>query len=77
MIGDNPESDIAGANAKGWTSILVKTGVFDYKAASSTKLGNDKKNPAKYVVEDFEEAVELIYRLEGLNEVKESMKVHV
>ncbi|KAH8984516.1 HAD hydrolase [Lactarius akahatsu] len=29
MIGDNPESDIAGANAAGWSSILVRTGVYD------------------------------------------------
>lgn len=29
MIGDNPESDIAGANAAGWKSILVHTGVYD------------------------------------------------
>ncbi|KIM27645.1 hypothetical protein M408DRAFT_162438 [Serendipita vermifera MAFF 305830] len=28
MIGDNPESDIAGANAAGWNSILVHTGVY-------------------------------------------------
>lgn len=28
MIGDNPASDIRGANAKGWVSILVKSGVF-------------------------------------------------
>ncbi|KAJ6497823.1 HAD-like domain-containing protein [Mycena sanguinolenta] len=28
MVGDNPESDIAGANGAGWDSILVKTGVF-------------------------------------------------
>ena len=68
MIGDNPKSDIAGANAKGWISILVRTGVFDPKAASSTKLGNDKENPATHVVENFEEAVDLIYRLEGLDE---------
>ncbi|KAI0256428.1 HAD-like domain-containing protein, partial [Lactifluus subvellereus] len=26
---DNPESDIAGANAAGWSSILVRTGVYD------------------------------------------------
>jgi len=31
MIGDNPKSDIAGANAKGWTSILVRSGVFNAK----------------------------------------------
>jgi len=30
MIGDNPRSDIKGANVReGWTSILVKTGVFN------------------------------------------------
>ncbi|GAA5991001.1 hypothetical protein JCM5350_002006 [Sporobolomyces pararoseus] len=28
MVGDNPRSDIAGANAFGWESILLKTGVF-------------------------------------------------
>lgn len=28
MIGDNPESDIAGGNAAGWTTILVRSGVF-------------------------------------------------
>ncbi|KAF8482499.1 HAD hydrolase [Russula ochroleuca] len=29
MVGDNPESDIAGANAAGWSSVLVRTGVYD------------------------------------------------
>lgn len=28
MVGDYPASDIAGANAFGWESILVRTGVF-------------------------------------------------
>ena len=28
MIGDNPASDIAGANNYGWSSALVRTGVF-------------------------------------------------
>ncbi|GJN92455.1 hypothetical protein Rhopal_005485-T1 [Rhodotorula paludigena] len=28
MVGDNPASDIAGANGYGWESILVQTGVF-------------------------------------------------
>lgn len=28
MVGDNPESDIAGANGHGWHSILVRTGVY-------------------------------------------------
>ncbi|KII92002.1 hypothetical protein PLICRDRAFT_457454 [Plicaturopsis crispa FD-325 SS-3] len=29
MVGDNPESDIAGANAAAWSSVLVHTGVYD------------------------------------------------
>ncbi|KAI0279514.1 HAD-hyrolase-like-domain-containing protein [Russula aff. rugulosa BPL654] len=29
MVGDNPESDIAGANTAGWSSVLVRTGVYD------------------------------------------------
>ncbi|KAG9084953.1 hypothetical protein FS749_004802 [Ceratobasidium sp. UAMH 11750] len=29
MIGDNPESDIAGANSAGWESVLVHTGVYN------------------------------------------------
>ncbi|KAL7423421.1 hypothetical protein Q5752_001001 [Cryptotrichosporon argae] len=28
MVGDNPASDIAGANAHGWHSILLRTGVY-------------------------------------------------
>ena len=63
MIGDNPETDIAGANAKGWVSILVKTGVFDVNESVN---GNDKEHPAAHVVENFEEAVKLIYKLENL-----------
>ena len=30
--------------------------------------GNSKENPANYVVNDFKEAIELIFRLEGLNQ---------
>ena len=56
MIGDNPRSDIAGGNAAGMTTILVRTGVFD-----STDE-NDAENPATYVVEDFESAIDLIYK---------------
>ncbi len=58
MIGDTPESDIKGANDQGWISILVRTGLF--------KGDNDEKNPAKYVVDNFKDAVELIFKLEGL-----------
>jgi ribonucleotide monophosphatase NagD (HAD superfamily) len=66
MIGDNPKSDIEGANKKGWTSILVKTGVFDPNDTENSTNGNDKENPASYVVEDMKAAVELIYELEKL-----------
>ena len=62
MIGDNPDSDIDGANRRGdnWVSILVRTGVFQ-------GVGNSEKHPAKYVVEDMEEAVKLIFELEKLD----------
>jgi ribonucleotide monophosphatase NagD (HAD superfamily) len=65
MIGDNPKSDIAGGNAKNWRTILVKTGVFDPAAKTSTK-GNDREHPANHVVTDFEAAIDLIWKLEGL-----------
>lgn len=61
MLGDNPDSDIDGANRReGWVSILMKTGVFQGDE-------NSDKHPAKYVVNDMQEAVELVYKLEGLN----------
>lgn len=65
MIGDNPKSDIAGGNLAGMTTILVRTGVFDSKAPSSLK-GNDREHPATHVVKDFEAAIQLIYKNEGL-----------
>jgi ribonucleotide monophosphatase NagD (HAD superfamily) len=67
MIGDNPDSDIDGANRRGekWVSILVRTGVFQGGA-------NSDKHAAKYVAQDMEEAVQLIFRLEGLEFVHES-----
>lgn len=65
MIGDNPASDIAGGNGKGWKTILVETGVFKREAETSLK-GNDRANPANYVVKDFKAAIELIYEHEGL-----------
>ena len=54
-IGDNPKSDIRGANKCGnhWTSILVRTGVF-------TGMGNDDDDPADVVVEDVLDAIKYI-----------------
>ncbi|PWN36143.1 HAD-superfamily hydrolase [Meira miltonrushii] len=50
MIGDNPASDIAGANGFGWKSALVRTGVY-----------RDQDGPPKHkptiLVDDVEEAV--------------------
>ena len=66
MIGDNPASDIAGANSKGWVSILVRSGCFNPQAKDNVN-GNDPKNPATHVVDTFKDAIELIYRLENLN----------
>ncbi|KAJ3761825.1 HAD-like domain-containing protein [Lentinula raphanica] len=50
MIGDNPESDIAGANAAGWSSVLVHTGVYD------PTTGPPRHVPT-HEAEDVEEAV--------------------
>jgi len=59
-IGDNPVSDIRGANnAKeinpNWTSILVRTGVWNGKRGE-----NDVDDPADAVLNDIEEAVEYV-----------------
>lgn len=48
MVGDNPASDIAGANAFGWESLLVKTGVY--------KGGKPAHEPTR-IVEDVEEGI--------------------
>lgn len=55
-IGDNPASDIEGANGAGWESILVQTGVFK---------ADQGHHPAKHVVHDVKEALRLILELEG------------
>jgi ribonucleotide monophosphatase NagD (HAD superfamily) len=59
MVGDNPPVDIKGANDSGLTSILVKTGVFEGEI-------NDKLNPAKHVVNNALDAVNLVFNLESL-----------
>lgn len=52
-VGDNPASDIRGANRAGppWVSVLVRTGVFQSDAA------NCSRDPAHLVVPDVEAAV--------------------
>ena len=48
---DNPESDIAGANAARWKSILVRTGVYD-------PLQGPPSHSPTHEVEDVEQAVQ-------------------
>ncbi|KAG0598629.1 hypothetical protein M758_12G089100 [Ceratodon purpureus] len=62
MIGDNPETDIAGAIRVGrpWFSILVRSGYF-------RGTGNHDKYPADKVVDDVYEAVDFILKREGIS----------
>ena len=55
MVGDNPRSDIRGANAAGapWHSVLVRTGVFRGGE-------NDADDPAKTVVAGVKEAIDMV-----------------
>lgn len=55
MIGDNPRSDIRGANAMGtpWVSVLVRTGNFRGAV-------NDDTDPAQLVLSDAAAAVDHI-----------------
>ncbi|KAK9823437.1 hypothetical protein WJX72_002729 [[Myrmecia] bisecta] len=60
-IGDNPKSDVRGANSAGggWRSILVRTGVFKGGPGE-----NDPTDPAHYVVEHVGEAVATAFQVE-------------
>ena len=51
MVGDTPESDIAGGNLYGFETILVRTG--------NCKNGMVTGNP-KYIVDDVYDAVDKI-----------------
>ncbi|BGP26418.1 cardiolipin synthase [Rhodotorula toruloides] len=62
MIGDNPASDIAGANAFGWESILVKTGVF------RGEKREDAEHVPTTVAEDVWEGVKWALEREGEEE---------
>ena len=55
-VGDNPKSDIRGANAAGddWQSILVRTGLFQ------SEQSNDHHDPADHVCHSVVEAVNFI-----------------
>lgn len=73
MIGDNPESDIRGANefepqdGTEWVSILVKTGVWK----ETTAMKEPSHRPA-VIVDDVVDAIVWAMRNEGLKEVDRS-----
>ncbi|KAJ3038583.1 hypothetical protein HDV00_000514 [Rhizophlyctis rosea] len=58
-VGDNPASDIDGANRHGWESILVRTGVWKEEE-------HGHGHGATHVVHNVEEAVTLLLEKEGL-----------
>ncbi|KAI1288769.1 hypothetical protein F5Y03DRAFT_379249 [Xylaria venustula] len=63
MIGDNPESDIQGANnyespsKTRWQSILVETGVYT--------RGHEPAYPPTYIAHTCQDAVQLAFEKEG------------
>ena len=57
MLGDNPASDIKGANDFGWYSILLKTGVFQ---------GGKPVYEPWHIADDVKEAVTFALRQEGI-----------
>ncbi|KAJ1926476.1 hypothetical protein IWQ60_003751 [Tieghemiomyces parasiticus] len=59
-VGDNPESDIMGANNHGWHSIAVRTGIFQHP----DQVAHRAELQPKDIVEDVEEAVNLILEKE-------------
>lgn len=64
MIGDNPQSDIAGANGANWYSILVETGVYD------PSHGRPSHPPTHYA-KNVEEAVKWALELQLGKEFRE------
>lgn len=58
-FGDNPESDVRGANDNGWHSVLVRTGVFRGPA------DNCEGDPAHLVCSDVGVGVERVLALHG------------
>ena len=60
MVGDNPTTDIRGANDAGshWRSVLLRTGIFDGP-------DNDFENPADFVVPGVLDAVRMIIEMQS------------
>lgn len=67
-LGDNPASDVRGANAAGgpWRSVLVRTGVWGgADPVSGSRVANDSDDPAHFVCESAAEAVAMILETEA------------
>ncbi len=60
MVGDNPRADIKGANSVSWASFLTKTGVHQGNQ-------NDYLNPATMVVQNFQQAMECVLKIQRDN----------
>jgi HAD superfamily hydrolase (TIGR01456 family) len=62
-VGDNPASDVRGANGAGgaWRSVLVRSGVWDGRGKD-----NDAGDPAHFVCDDVGSAVDMILKAEGV-----------
>ncbi|KAI5966284.1 uncharacterized protein KGF55_000593 [Candida pseudojiufengensis] len=61
MVGDNPESDIKGANDHGWESILLRTGVFQDEDYDSIIA-----KPTVGVFDNVEDAVKYVLNKNGI-----------
>lgn len=72
-LGDNPASDVRGANAAGgpWRSVLVRTGVWkgsrkNAETGKYERAENDERDPAHFVCDDAAAAVEMILSANGV-----------
>ncbi len=78
MVGDNPESDIMGANnyksphGTDWVSVLVKTGVFT-EGETRYDFGKRPELKPRIIVEDVRAAVDWALRKEGWSEVQDEI----
>ena len=68
-LGDNPASDVRGANAAGgpWRSVLVRTGVWaGCDPATGARVDNDRDDPAHFVCESAADGVAMILKANGV-----------
>ncbi|OWB72798.1 hypothetical protein B5S31_g2520 [[Candida] boidinii] len=63
MIGDNPASDIIGANNYGWESILVKTGVYKDGFFQSSQFINNSNSYGKPTIGIFDNVKEGVFKV--------------